>query len=39
MTSRNPDLSVIIPIYNEEGILTSAVNDLLARLPRLERPF
>jgi glycosyltransferase involved in cell wall biosynthesis len=34
-----PDITVVIPIYNEEGILMSAVNDLLARLPEIGRPF
>ncbi len=34
-----PQLSVVIPIHNEEGILLSAVHDLLARLPRLEKSF
>jgi glycosyltransferase involved in cell wall biosynthesis len=37
--SSNPEISVVIPIYNEEGILTAAVHDLLARMPRLGRPF
>ncbi|MDD5309246.1 MAG: glycosyltransferase family 2 protein [Deltaproteobacteria bacterium] len=36
---KTPDITVVIPIYNEEGILGSAVNDLLARLPELGRPF
>lgn len=31
--------SVVIPVYNEEGILRSAIHDLMARLPRLERTF
>ena len=34
-----PDISIIIPIYNEEGILLSAVHDLLMRLPALDRSF
>lgn len=39
MTDKPIDLSIIIPIHNEEGILTSAVNDLLVRLPVLNRTF
>jgi len=39
MSRTNPDLSVVIPVYNEEAILTSAVHDLLARLPGLDRSF
>jgi glycosyltransferase involved in cell wall biosynthesis len=35
----NPEISIIIPIHNEEGILLSAVNDLLVRLPSLKRSF
>lgn len=35
----NVDFSIVIPVYNEEGILRSAINDLLARLPRLGRSF
>ncbi len=38
-TSDRPELSIIIPIHNEEGILLSAVNDLLVRLPELNRTF
>jgi glycosyltransferase involved in cell wall biosynthesis len=34
-----PQVSIVIPIHNEEGILLSAVHDLLARLPALERSF
>ena len=34
-----PDISIIIPIHNEEGILLSAVHDLLVRLPELNRSF
>lgn len=30
-----PDVSVVIPVYNEEGILREAVTDLLAGLDRL----
>lgn len=33
------DLSVVIPVHNEEGILVSAVHDLLARLPALGLAF
>ena len=33
------DISIVIPIHNEEGILLSAVHDLLVRMPALERPF
>jgi glycosyltransferase involved in cell wall biosynthesis len=35
----HPEITIIIPIHNEEGILPSAVNDLLARLPDLNRSF
>ena len=28
-----PDVSIVIPVYNEEGILREAVSELLARLP------
>jgi len=28
-----PDVSIVIPVYNEEGILREAVTDLLASLP------
>jgi glycosyltransferase involved in cell wall biosynthesis len=35
----NPEISIVIPIHNEEGILLSAVNDLLVRLPELKRNF
>jgi glycosyltransferase involved in cell wall biosynthesis len=28
-----PDVSIVIPVYNEEGILREAVSDLLDRLP------
>lgn len=39
MQSAKPELSVVIPVYNEEAILTAAVHDLLARLPDLGRAF
>jgi len=39
MRDSKPVLSVVIPVYNEEAILTSAVHDLLARLPDLGRSF
>ena len=39
MRDPNPVLSVVIPVYNEEAILTSAVHDLLARLPEIDRSF
>ncbi len=39
MEKESPLVSIVIPIYNEEGILRSAVNDLLVRLPRLNRSF
>jgi glycosyltransferase AglD len=39
MKDVNPEISVVIPIHNEEGILSAAVHDLLAKLPRLGRTF
>jgi glycosyltransferase involved in cell wall biosynthesis len=33
----NPKLSIVIPIYNEEGILHSAVIDLISRLDEISR--
>ncbi len=39
MTEDTPQISIIIPIHNEEGILLSAVHDLLMRLPALDRTF
>ncbi len=39
MTDKTPSISIIIPIHNEEGILLSAVHDLLMRLPALDRSF
>jgi glycosyltransferase involved in cell wall biosynthesis len=38
-TPEAPELSIIIPIHNEEGILLSSVHDLLMRLPALDRSF
>lgn len=35
----HPNLSIVIPVHNEEGILLSAVHDLLMRLPALSRTF
>jgi len=34
-----PRVSIIIPVYNEEGILSSAVLDLVDRLDRLDWPY
>lgn len=39
MNESRPDISIVIPIHNEEGILLSAVHDLLMRLPALSRSF
>jgi glycosyltransferase involved in cell wall biosynthesis len=39
MKGSKPVLSVVIPVYNEEAILTAAVHDLLARMPDLDRSF
>jgi len=39
MEELKPHLSIVIPVYNEEGILVSAVHDLMARLPALGRTF
>jgi glycosyltransferase AglD len=39
MDNMNPEISIVIPIHNEEGILTAAVHDLLAKMPRLGRSF
>lgn len=36
---RSPRISVVIPVYNEEGILESAVVDLHAKLAAMGRPF
>src|SRR5258708_39521738 len=35
MSAPAPHLSIVIPIYNEEGILHSAVVDLVSRLSEL----
>ena len=32
MSAPPPDVSIVIPVYNEEGILREAVTDLLAGL-------
>src|SRR5262245_22882733 len=32
MSARAPDVSIVIPVYNEEGILREAVTELLAGL-------
>ncbi|MDB4986167.1 MAG: hypothetical protein JWN04_1345 [Myxococcaceae bacterium] len=34
-----PRVSIVIPVYNEEAILESAVKDLLDRLSRFDFPF
>jgi len=39
MKKSPPVISIIIPIHNEEGILLSAVHDLLMRLPALDKSF
>jgi glycosyltransferase involved in cell wall biosynthesis len=39
MENTNPEISIVIPIHNEEGILSAAVHDLLAKVPRLRRSF
>jgi glycosyltransferase involved in cell wall biosynthesis len=39
LDSAAPDLSVLIPVHNEEAILEAAVHHLLASLPRLGRTF
>ena len=39
MKNMSPEISIVIPIHNEEGILTAAVHDLLARMPPLGRTF
>jgi len=39
MEKTHPEISIVIPIHNEEGILTAAVHDLLAKLPRLGKSF
>lgn len=35
MSSRPPDVSIVIPVYNEEGILREAVTELLAGLAQV----
>lgn len=35
MSSKSPRVSIVIPVYNEEGILQSAVIDLLDRLEQI----
>lgn len=39
MTNQAPEISVVIPVHNEEGILLSAVHDLLVRMPDLHRSY
>lgn len=39
MPSPEPRISIVIPIYNEEGILHSAVVDLIDRLSELDWPY
>jgi len=39
MKNKIPEISIVIPIHNEEGILSAAVHDLLAKMPRLGRSF
>ncbi len=39
MSSEGPEISIVIPIHNEEGILVSAVNDLIVRLPVLDKRY
>jgi Glycosyl transferase family 2 len=38
-TETGPELSFVIPVYNEEAIIESAVLKFLAELRTLERPF
>ncbi len=38
-TNESPDLSVVIPCYNEEAILWSAVAELVEGMRKLERSF
>jgi glycosyltransferase involved in cell wall biosynthesis len=35
--SANPDISVVIPVYNEEGILSASLADLFEKLARSEK--
>lgn len=37
MNHDKPDISIVIPVYNEEEILRTAVQDLLTSLPSLKR--
>ena len=37
--TRKPKVSIVIPVYNEEGILRSAVVDLIARLADFPFPY
>jgi glycosyltransferase involved in cell wall biosynthesis len=39
MTPDTPDLTIVIPVYNEEGILHTAIDGLLEGLRDLGRPF
>ncbi len=39
MTDKTPEISIVIPIHNEEGILLSAVHDLLVRMPDLQKTY
>jgi glycosyltransferase involved in cell wall biosynthesis len=39
MTNRSPKISIVIPIHNEESILKSSVDDLLAAMSKLEKTF
>lgn len=38
-SDQKPRVSIVIPVYNEEAILESAVKDLLDRLERFDWPF
>ena len=40
MTNRDTcDISIVIPVHNEEAIIEAAVHDLLAKLPEFGRKF
>ena len=39
MAPHTPDLSIVIPVFNEEGILHTAIDGLLEGLRDLGRPF
>lgn len=39
MSATAPDFTVVIPIYNEEGILEASVVELVERLDALARPY